>query len=71
MPNSGGLIDSAANRVLHTLKIDGSYHRLFMKYNYNIQKKLDMFRESSPEKAYKMIDRKNTDPNYIQKRAIG
>ncbi|VBB18694.1 UvrD/REP helicase [Yasminevirus sp. GU-2018] len=41
-PGSGGLVDSVANRVLNTVCLPKPLHDMYVKYNYNIQRKLDL-----------------------------
>ncbi len=76
IPNSGGLIDSVANRVLHTLTVSGPLYSLYMEYNFNIQKKIDQYVINNQESLqdeidaldiYKFIDLKSTDPPYIKR----
>ena len=66
VPNSGGLIDSVANRVLHTINLEPILYKLFIKYNHNIQKKIDIYRHLPIDKIIKKIDRNDKDPKYIK-----
>lgn len=67
VPGCGGLIDSVANRVLNTITLDKSLIDMFTCYNYNIQRKIDMFYNLTPQSVLKMIDRAPKDPSYIKK----
>lgn len=66
VPNSGGLIDSIANRVLHTVNLEPKLYKLFIKYNHNIQKKIDRYRKLKVNKILKKIDKSTNDPKYIK-----
>lgn len=66
VPNSGGLIDSIANRVLHNINLEPHLYKLYMKYNHNIQKKIDNYRHLSINKILQKIDRNSKDQSYIK-----
>ena len=66
VPNSGGLSDSTANRVLHTLKLDKKNYALYMKYNYNIQRKIDCLQHMSAGMIVTNIGPNQADPSYIR-----
>lgn len=66
-PNSGGLIDTMANKVLHTITLDKNLYDIYTTYNYNIQRKLDLYTDLILENALIMIDKHENDPNYIKK----
>jgi superfamily I DNA/RNA helicase len=66
IPNSGGLTDSTANRVLHTLKLDKKAYALYMKYNYNIQRKIDLFQHLTAREIVSNIGPFYRDPPYIK-----
>lgn len=65
IPGSGGLTDSMANRVLHTINLDPSLQSLYHRYNYNIQRKIDMYKDMKPSDIYNHLDKTPNDPNYI------
>lgn len=66
IPGSGGLVDSMANRVLHTISLETSMQGLYHQYNYNIQRKIDMYKDMKPNDVYTKLDKMPDDPNYIQ-----
>ena len=66
IPGSGGLIDSMANRVLHTISLAPSMQELYQQYNYNIQRKIDMYKDMNPVDIYTYLNKMPSDPNYIQ-----
>lgn len=70
-PLSGGLLDSTANRVLHSLKLDVKFYDLYMKYNYNILRKIDSVISiptiaTTVDAIIGMVDKTNSDPKYIK-----
>ena len=68
VPGSGGLNDSTANRVLNSLHLSKEYYTLFMKYNFNIQRKIDYAYHQNCT-TYEILKRLNiqpTDPPYIR-----
>jgi hypothetical protein len=70
VPSSGGLIDSVANRVLHTVNLDSTSQSLYTSYNYNIQRKIDnvyKIQENEQIDLYTLFDRLDDDPKYIRK----
>jgi UvrD-like helicase C-terminal domain/UvrD/REP helicase N-terminal domain len=70
VPGSGGLSDSTANRVLHTLKLDKTFYSLYMKYNYNIQRKIDIIKQlcakSHSGDSVRFLTPVHSDPPYIK-----
>ena len=76
-PSSGGLIDSVANKVLHTVCLTKSQQELYSKYHNNIQRKLDKLFDNItnnfktiPTKVThilvkKYLDKNQLDPIYI------
>ena len=72
VPESGGLEDSVAHRVLHSLVLQSSDYKLYMKYNFNIQRKIDQaYAEHMAASAHgtkalvERIDRAKDDFEYI------
>lgn len=68
VPGSGGLNDSTANRVLNSLHLNKEHYALFMKYNFNIQRKIDYayHRNCTTYEILKMLNIQPTDPPYIR-----
>jgi hypothetical protein len=65
-PSSGGLIDTVANKVLHTVNLTKELHEIYSIYNYNIQRKYDLYVDINISDAINKIDRSSNDPCYIQ-----
>lgn len=65
IPNSGGLIDSTASRVLCSVKLDSRLYSLYMRYNYNIQRKIDKYADKSYNYIVGKLDYYDGDPLYI------
>jgi hypothetical protein len=77
VPGCGGLIDSVANRVLNTINMEKPLYDLYVLYNHNIQKKIDLYHEFNNlnyelnninnSSILKLIDKNINDPEYIKK----
>lgn len=67
IPNSGGLVDSVAKRVLCSVKLEPKLYSLYMKYNYNIQRKIDKYTNYTVNQIVTLLDYQYGDPSYIKR----
>lgn len=65
-PLSGGLVDLTASKVLYSLSLSSELYSLYMKYNVNIMRKLDVLKDKKIDKIVLKINRVKDDPQFVR-----